>query len=237
MAGKQDSVLSRATKDIRGSGESGPRAASPFSAPATMVAIREPIPSLLADVEDALRRAGATTCRVDRLEELSNSRSVELAICHVADREVSRLADLLERRSSLRVIVLHDQTSAVPAASFLGAGAASVLPRGSSARVLVLSLELVALGHVVLPQISPGGGVRLLARLTEEELGWLSMLATDLTVAEVALRWGYSEREFHRRLRRLYGVLGVGGRLQAAVLFSHCGLLDPRGQHRFVSGA
>ncbi len=47
------------------------------------------------------------------------------------------------------------------------------------------------------------------------ELAWLRFLASEETVADLAKRIGYSEREMYRRLRRLYSRVGASGRMGA----------------------
>jgi DNA-binding NarL/FixJ family response regulator len=57
------------------------------------------------------------------------------------------------------------------------------------------------------------------------EVEWLRSLAGGLTVAQLADRAGYSERQMYRRLTRVYEQLGVAGRTQALLHVQRLGLL------------
>ena len=55
----------------------------------------------------------------------------------------------------------------------------------------------------------------------------LHALCQGLTVATIATHVGYSEREVHRRLRNLYGRLGLRGRADALIFAVRHGLVEP----------
>lgn len=60
----------------------------------------------------------------------------------------------------------------------------------------------------------------------DTELSWFRDLAAGKTVAELAGRMGYSEREMYRRLQRMYGRIGASGRTDALLRVARWGLLD-----------
>jgi DNA-binding NarL/FixJ family response regulator len=78
-------------------------------------------------------------------------------------------------------------------------------------------VRLLAEGRCVGPCVPP---------LSEEEAGWLRGLAAGVTVAALAERAAYSERELYRRLARLYSRLGVRGRAEAVVLATKWGIVE-----------
>lgn len=59
------------------------------------------------------------------------------------------------------------------------------------------------------------------------EKGWLDQLAQGIRVTQLARQTGYSEREMHRLLQRLYGRLGAASRSEALVKATRMGLLTP----------
>lgn len=60
----------------------------------------------------------------------------------------------------------------------------------------------------------------------EEEIEWLTALASGITVSRLADETGYSERVMFRKLADLYGRLGVTGRAEAIVAAERLGLLE-----------
>jgi DNA-binding NarL/FixJ family response regulator len=62
--------------------------------------------------------------------------------------------------------------------------------------------------------------------ITEEETGWLRLLAAGTTVQQLADKVGYSERALYRLLHGLYGRMRVSNRTEAILQASRWGLLD-----------
>lgn len=62
--------------------------------------------------------------------------------------------------------------------------------------------------------------------VSTQEIEWLRAIANDTTVADLAVRAGYSEREMYRALSRLYRRMGVSSRVQALIAAARWGLLD-----------
>jgi DNA-binding NarL/FixJ family response regulator len=108
-----------------------------------------------------------------------------------------------------------------------GVGALNA-PLSELARLVVAALS----GHALLSQEmasalarpAPRGGA--LGHLNEAELSILRALVAGATVAELARAAAFSEREMHRRLRRLYVRMGVRDRAQALVAAVQHGLTD-----------
>lgn len=67
------------------------------------------------------------------------------------------------------------------------------------------------------------------AIVDDTEAGWLRALAGGETVAALADRIGYSERETYRMLGALYQKIGVTNRTEAIIWATRHGLLDPAG--------
>lgn len=62
--------------------------------------------------------------------------------------------------------------------------------------------------------------------ITEDEIGWLRLLAGGATVQQLAEKIGYSERALYRMLHGLYGRMRVTNRTEAILQASRWGLLD-----------
>lgn len=84
----------------------------------------------------------------------------------------------------------------------------------------LLSRELAS----ALARSAPRGTA--LGDLDEYDLSILRALVSGATVAELARKASFSEREMHRRLRRLYVRMGVRDRAQAIVAAVQHGLTD-----------
>ena len=65
------------------------------------------------------------------------------------------------------------------------------------------------------------------AWITGDEAEWLRALADGATVAALAERIGYSERETFRMLGELYAKVGVRNRTEAIIWATRHGVLDP----------
>lgn len=110
----------------------------------------------------------------------------------------------------------------------LRAGAAAVETWNVDATTLGLIVDLVAGSRTVVPR-------PLLQWLTSgehdpvvsnDERDWLDALASGKTVAEVAERFAYSEREMYRRLSDVYGRLGARDKVHALLIAVKLGLID-----------
>jgi DNA-binding NarL/FixJ family response regulator len=62
--------------------------------------------------------------------------------------------------------------------------------------------------------------------ITEDEIGWLKLLASGVTVQQLAEKIGYSERALYRMFHGLYGRMRVSNRTEAILQASRWGLLD-----------
>ena len=81
--------------------------------------------------------------------------------------------------------------------------------------------ELMAALAARVPQIPDPS-----AWVTDTEASWLVALAAGTTVADLANREGYSEREMFRTLNDTYARIGVNNRTEAIIWATRHGLLD-----------
>jgi DNA-binding NarL/FixJ family response regulator len=164
---------------------------------------------------------------------------------HAGDRVVAVLSLIEEldldrtkkvaSRPGLDVVALLDRTSSEQYQAAIRAGAVSVLPRDAEPSAVKAAVEALVTGWSMLPVAEVRTMGRRLARsapaanISVDELAWLRMLADGTTIAVLADKVGYSEREMFRLLGHLYRRLGAESRTEALVNAARAGLLDPTG--------
>ena len=128
------------------------------------------------------------------------------------------------------VVLLEDPSPAQHVAA-LRAGARGVAHAGAPLADLIAVLSAAARGFTVLPAAVaralclPLVSTRAV-EVPAEERGWLRQLARGVSVAELAVRSCYSEREMYRLLNRAYQRLGAANRTEALLLAQRAGLLS-----------
>lgn len=111
----------------------------------------------------------------------------------------------------------------------IAAGAAGVVGCCADPEELAETVHAAIAGKTVLPCEV----VRALTADAErprgvstQERAWLKALAAGATVADVARRFAYSERQLYRHLGALYARLGASGKTEALLRAERAGLLD-----------
>lgn len=112
----------------------------------------------------------------------------------------------------------------------LRAGWTGVVCRDAPLPVIVQVVQQSLVRRVVLPlsvaqEMARGVREDIWPGLAPEQLDWLRFLAAGGTVAGLAAAFCYSEREMHRRLRKCYEQLGVGGKTAALLEASRLALI------------
>lgn len=131
------------------------------------------------------------------------------------------------------VVAVIDGLSLSAFAEAIRAGAIAVVdddePLGAFATIIEVALE----GRSAVPETV----VRAMAAripsvpdsarwVTPDEAAWLRDLAGGITVADLADKVGYSEREMFRTLRDTYARIGVSNRTEAIIWATRHGLFD-----------
>ncbi len=130
------------------------------------------------------------------------------------------------------VVTLVDEVDVSIVEASLGAGATGSVALNASAEEVALAISAATAHQTVLPagiaRIMAERGLRAVApgEMDETEVGWLRALAAGDTVADLAGRLGFSEREMYRRLRRLYARIGARDRTDALLKAARWGWLD-----------
>ncbi len=142
-------------------------------------------------------------------------------------------AHLLQRCAGPRavLVVLLDDPGPAHHVEALRAGARGVAHAGAPLDDLLAVVTAAAHGFTVLPapvaralcQPLVSGRVH---DVPAEERGWLRQLARGVSVAELAVRSCYSEREMYRLLNRAYQRLGAANRTEALLAAQRAGLLS-----------
>lgn len=134
------------------------------------------------------------------------------------------------------VIVLAAGRDAGMVADALRTGAAGYVDRDADPDLVVAAVDAAFRGHAIVPRWAAAAfAARIPVRpsgnewVTEEEVEWLRMFAAGVTVAALADRVGYSEREMFRNLHDLYVRIGVRNRTGALIWAQRHGLFDPPG--------
>jgi DNA-binding NarL/FixJ family response regulator len=107
-------------------------------------------------------------------------------------------------------------------------GAAAVLPVTMSTDWLVTVVKAINAGLMVAPLPSPyraqaSGSNQL--HLTGQEIDWLRILGSGVTIGRLADTAGYSERNMKRHLANTYQKLGTTSRVEALIRAAQLGLI------------
>ncbi len=144
---------------------------------------------------------------------------------------VTRFAD---DHPHIPLVVVTPDFDLATVALAIRSGAAGVVDDADDLDGLAAALDAAVGGRVCLPRplvSSMAGRIPSTpdptAWLTEDECEWLRTLADGVTVAELAERIGYSERETFRMLGSLYDKIGVRNRTESIIWATRHGLLDP----------
>lgn len=178
----------------------------------------------------------AMSCSVEIVSDLEswaegNAEQTLLVMVHEPD-DLDLVRNLRADTPETSIITILDPIGAEGVAASLRAGATGSIGLYSSPDEVILAIEAAEEGRIVLPtpmarsmmKTSLGDGDRRM--LTKTDVTCLRALAAGEKVVDLAHHLGYSERETYRRLRRLYGRMGVGGRTEALLLAARWGVIE-----------
>jgi len=184
------------------------------------VAVIDPLPMFREGVTAVLSAAGhRTETPGDLLDWAARRTSSLVLLSMVGAPEWRLLAGVREAGLAPPVVALIDAGSPREGARAVRAGARSVLLRSAAAVLLRRTVEATMDGQAVLP----AAVLDLLAAtdrpdhetVAGDRIAWLAHLAAGSTVAQLAIRAGYSERAMFRLLTALYRDMGVRNRMEA----------------------
>jgi DNA-binding NarL/FixJ family response regulator len=112
----------------------------------------------------------------------------------------------------------------------LDAGAVGAVDLTATPEEVAIVLEGALMGKTVLSATlardltESGAHPGLTADLTNDEQNLLDGLVSGKTIHQLGDESGYSDREIHRRLQRVYRKIGVSGRIEAIVKVASSGM-------------
>jgi DNA-binding NarL/FixJ family response regulator len=193
------------------------------------VAVADPLAPYVEGVRSMLSAGGVSAEAPADLEAWANEEQRKIVFFTlVSERDWQQLEALRNVDSRLLIVAVLDVADEATCVRALTAGAVSILPRGTAAEAVVHTVDSLSRGQSVLPlpvlralgrRLRPNTDEHVNERaLSPKELDWLRQLAEGVTVRELAIRAGYSERMMFRILRSLYHRMNVGTRTEALFL-------------------
>ena len=185
----------------------------------------------------ALRQGLATSLRRSRLSVVERERwpserilPDDTAIVWTCD-DTDALVSIRGRARSdrdLSLVVLLRKPSVSATALAVEAGAAAVAGWDVDGPTLVALVDAACTGLVAVPRrvarrMAAGASSQAPVDLTEDERHVLADLCQGVSVSQLAVRLGYSERETFRRLAQLYRKMGVANRTGAVMAAARWG--------------
>lgn len=181
---------------------------------------------------EGLRDAGFPVREAESVDSVAGTRwEVCVLVLTDAERDGEKLARLREAGDGVVVVVLSEP-SARSYRTVLEQGADGVLLQTASVRELVWTVKAALRGMTLLPRdivMSLGetrGSAPAGVPLPREAAEWLDLIAHGASVAELALKAGYSERQMYRMMREVYRGMGARNRAEAIALAARWGILS-----------
>jgi DNA-binding NarL/FixJ family response regulator len=181
-----------------------------------------------------LAEAGYATVELPQLGSWRPGRGGSAVVVAVPD--AGSLEDVRafgEEHPDVPVVAVVDDLSVATFAGAVRAGAIAAIDDDEPVEAFVVVLESAFQGRAAVPEsvmramaARIPGAPHPSAWITDEEADWLRCLAAGETVADIADRVGYSEREMFRTLRETYTKLGARNRTEAIIWASRHGLLE-----------
>ncbi|GAA2583583.1 hypothetical protein SMC26_22260 [Actinomadura fulvescens] len=193
------------------------------------VAIVDPLPAFRVGLATELTKVGFTVEDPEDLEAWLRDKG-RRSLIFTAGEGDGHLRLLRRENPDLVIVALVTRLDPTAFGTYIKLGCHGVVDRAAVPRAILAALELAVFSHCAVPhEIAQ----KIVAHIPDsrvsglpiEHIEWLRILAAGSTVAELARRVGYSTREMHRLLAKMYCELGVKGRTEALILASRHGLL------------
>jgi DNA-binding NarL/FixJ family response regulator len=195
----------------------------------TAVAVVSPVPAFQRGLCAWLEETGfEATDDPSRIQ--AQPRSVDALLLTVgSDGDWETVSDLAQ--TDVLVLVLLQTPTAEGFARALRCGAVGVVAHDAPLEEITDSLNAALSGTVLLPlpiarALAEPATAAPAISLSSDETAWLRLIAQGVTLGSIASTAGYSERQMHRLLARLYSRMGVRGRSEALVLATRWGVVD-----------
>lgn len=161
--------------------------------------------------------------------EAADAAATDLTVCGVAvEDDWATLEELLSDGPVFVVVPEPFEDNEVRA---LRSGAAGVARRGAPSADIVTAICAVPRGYMVIDQellakMCSGLAPEPPFELDPHERQLLKRLGEGTTIVALAAEFGYSSRDMHRTMRRLYDRMDVPNLYQALIVATRFGLLD-----------
>jgi DNA-binding NarL/FixJ family response regulator len=178
--------------------------------------------------------SGYNTVELPELESWQPGRHGRAVVAAVHTGEaLDELRSFSEDHPAVPVVAVVAELTVSSLAAAVGAGAAAVVADDEHPETFVAALQSAFSGWSPVPlSLLRSLAARIpdapdpAAWVTDDEARWLVELASGLTVADLATRVGYSEREMFRMLSETYARIGVKNRTEAIIWATRHALLD-----------
>lgn len=182
-----------------------------------------------------LAEAGYTTAECESILEWRPGRGgTAIVMLTTGPEERQAITDFVADYPHIPIVAVIPQLDVASFAEAIRAGAAGAVDEAEDTEVFARSIEAAIGGRVeAAHQLVAAMASRIpsspdpQAWITGDEAEWLRALADGATVAALAERIGYSERETFRMLGELYAKVGVRNRTEAIIWATRHGVLDP----------
>ena len=211
----------------------GPARAGYPPAMAIRIGIVARTPTVQRGLTAVLIEAGYKPMALTDLESWSPGTSGSAVIVVVRDEAMKgSLGRFTDEHPHVPVVGISPDSSVGALAELIRLGAYAALGEEDPTAQLIGALGNALKGLTLLPlDIAKAMASRVpppadpAAWITDDELGWIHSLTRGVTVPELAVSAGYSEREMFRVLQRMYQRIGVAHRTEAIIWATKNGLL------------
>ena len=198
---------------------------------AARIAIWDPLPAFRRGVMAILRDAGFDAETPNDLFAWARDDQAKLLFLSVlTPRDWTILEELKQQEPDAVVVALLDDTSVPAHVRALTSGAVAVLPRDASPQSIREVFGALLSGRSLIPiavlrALLQSPVEQDADRPSQRERDWLRDLAGGMTVNQLAVKAGYSERMMFRLLRDLYSRFGAKTKVEALMLAREKGWL------------
>lgn len=198
---------------------------------AARIAIWDPLPAFRRGIMAILRDVGFDAeAPQDLLAWARDDQEKLLFLSVLTSQDWTILEELKEQQPDALVVALLDDMSLSSHVRALTSGAVAALPRDASPQSIREVFGALLSGRSLMPiavlrNLLEGTVEQDAGRPSQRERDWLRDLANGMTVNQLAVKAGYSERMMFRLLRDLYSSFGAKTKVEALMLARERGWL------------
>lgn len=193
------------------------------------LAVVDTVPVFMSGLVTCCGELGFQTVGYSRLSDVpADSETLGIVVALRREEDWGALAEACSRWPEIPIVVVVPHLVSAVVERALSVGACGVVDVSATSEHLVEALRAAVGWNTLLPRTIALELVRSGAEghgLAPRELGWLQHLAHGSTVSDLASCVGYSEREMHRHLARVYALLDARGKTQALLEAQRLGLI------------